>query len=215
MHFLEPALEAFVEQYTSDPDPVLEQISRDTYARQHMPQMLSGKVVGRLLSLISKMLQPRCVVDIGTFTGYSAICLCEGLHPDGILYTIDINDELQSTVNANLQRAGVAHRIKYLVGNAVDLIPMLHAPFDLVFIDADKEQYPVYYQLVRKRMRPGGIILADNVLWSGKVVQPDPDADTRGLLAFCQLVQSDHQVDHVLLSVRDGLMLIRMKTPAL
>lgn len=213
MHFLEPPLEAFVEQYTSAPGPVLEQIERDTYARQYMPQMLSGKVVGRFLSIISKLLQPRCVLDLGTFTGYSAICLSEGLHPQGVLYTIDVNDELQEVVRANLRQAGIAHRVKYLIGNAVQLIPEIPGPFDLVFLDADKENYPVYYELVRQRMQPGGIIIADNVLWSGKVVEPNPDADTSGLLRFCRAVREDSGVDHVLLSVRDGLMVVRIKEP--
>ncbi|MCS6990575.1 MAG: O-methyltransferase [Chitinophagales bacterium] len=211
MHFLDPRLENFVEQYTSEPGIVLEQIDRDTYARHYMPQMLSGKVVGRFLSLISKILQPRCIIDIGTFTGYSAICLSEGLHPEGVLYTIDINDELENTVRANLALAGVAHRVKYLIGNAVELLPNIQEIPELVFIDADKENYPTYYTLVRQRLRPGGIIIADNVLWSGKVVEPNPDADTRGLLKFCQMVKEDAQVEHVVLSVRDGLMLIRKK----
>ncbi len=209
MHFLDPELEQYIEQHTSDPSPVLEAIYRDTYARMYMPQMMVGKVLGRFLSMCSHMIKPRRILEIGTFTGYSAICLAEGLAPDGLLYTIDVNEELQAVVQQNLERAEVAHKVKYFVGDAVVIIPQIHEEFDLVFIDANKEAYSIYYDLVLPRLRKGGVILADNVLWSGKVVADDRDAETQALVAFCQKVHQDPAVEQVLLSIRDGLLIIR------
>jgi predicted O-methyltransferase YrrM len=176
--------------------------------------MLSGQVQGRFLAMLSKLVQPKRVLEIGTFTGYSAICLCEGLnHPDGLLYTIDINEELAPIQEQYFEKAGCKHQIKVLTGNALDLIPAINETFDLIFIDADKINYLNYYKLVIDKLRPGGLIIADNVLWSGKVLSPKPnDEDTLAICQFNDAVQADPQVENLMLPLRDGMTLIRKKT---
>ena len=211
MHFFPEELERFVEAHTKSPSDVLKELDRETQAKVYMPQMLSGHVQGRFLSLVSKMVQPKYVLDIGTFTGYSALCMSEGLQPGGQVITMDVNAELESMVRYFFEKSGATQKIKYLIGNAVEMIPMLNVTLDLVFIDADKENYSHYYDLVFDKVRSGGLILADNVLWSGKVIEEKQDADTKALVAFSDKVQQDTRVDNVMLTMRDGVMLIRKK----
>jgi predicted O-methyltransferase YrrM len=178
-----------------------------------MPMMLSGHVQGRFLSLMSKLLAPRLVLDIGTFTGYSALCMAEGLAPNGVLHTIDIKTPLASLVDRTVRQAGFHKRIHQHLAPALDVIPRIEGHFDLVFIDADKQNYVNYFDLVVDRVRPGGLIIADNVLWSGKVLAPlaDQDGETRGLAAYAAKVRSDARVENILLPLRDGLLVSRRK----
>jgi len=155
------------------------------------------------------MIRPKRILEIGTYTGYSAICLAEGLQPDGKLITIDVNEELENQVRGYFEAAQLKNTVEYTIGNAATIIPTLSGEFDLVFIDADKEQYSKYFDLVIDKVRPGGIILADNVLWSGKVLDPKPDKDTRAILEFNNKIQADMRVENVLLPIRDGIMMIR------
>jgi caffeoyl-CoA O-methyltransferase len=176
--------------------------------------MLSGHLQGRVLAAFSHMLRPNRILEIGTYTGYSALCLVEGLQPEGILHTIDKNKALEATVKDYFKRAGVAHQIKYHIGQAADIIPQLDEVFDLVFIDADKKNYSRYYDLVFDRIRPGGFIIADNVFWGGKVLtvadQPT-DKRTQAIIDFNTQVHRDPRVANVLLPIRDGLMILRKK----
>ena len=211
MNLLPESLELFTENHTKAPDEVLQELERETFAKIYMPQMLSGHLQGRFLSMISKILQPKNILEIGTFTGYSAICMSEWLQEGGTLFTIDVNAELETMARKYFEKAGVSNKIKYLIGNAVEIIPQLDVIFDLVFIDADKENYSRYYDLVFDKLRTGGVILADNVLWSGKVVEEKQDEETKALVAFSDKVQNDKRVDNVLVTIRDGVMMIRKK----
>ena len=175
-----------------------------------MPQMVSGHQQGLFLELISRLMQPRCILEVGTFTGYSALCLAKGLTEDGCLHTIDINPELEPIVAEFFVRSDHAHQLRTYWGAASELIPTIEGPFDLVFLDADKENYSAYYDLVIDRLRPGGLILADNVLWSGKVTDPvHRDTETVALREFAQKVAADPRVQQLILSLRDGLSMIR------
>lgn len=212
MEFIDENLLAYCEQHTSQEDELLKYITRETHAKVLMPRMLSGQLQGKLLELWVKMLQPKVILEIGTYTGYSGICLARGLKEEGKLITLDINDELETMVRGFFQRSGLAHKIDYRLGNALEIIPTLNDTFDMVFIDADKANYMEYYNLVIDRVNPGGIILADNVLWSGKVLVQSGqkiDKDTGALLAYNRMVQEDHRVENVLLPIRDGLMMAR------
>lgn len=211
MNFLPDDIEKYVEDHTSSESDLLKKITRDTHAKVLMPRMLSGQVQGRFLSMISHAVHPKNILEIGTYTGYSAICLAEGLQPDGKLVTMDINEELESRVRNYFQDAGLADKIDYKIGDAAQIIPSLDVHFDLVFIDADKENYLKYYELVFDKVRAGGLILADNVLWSGKVTKPKPDKDTRALLQFNQQIKKDPRVECLLLPLRDGIMMIRKR----
>ncbi|MFC5411039.1 O-methyltransferase [Larkinella bovis] len=218
MDFLPPAISAYSEAHTSPESDLLRQLNRNTYARMLYPRMVSGHLQGRLLSMIARMLRPRRILEIGTFTGYSALCLAEGLTDDGTLITIERDDELEAFVRSYWDQSPVGHLIDLRLGLASDIIPTLEGPFDLVFIDADKENYATYYDLVFDKVRTGGIILADNVLWSGKVVKPvgegrtaaerRADKDTQAVLDFNRKVSDDPRVEQILLPVRDGLMMI-------
>jgi caffeoyl-CoA O-methyltransferase len=209
MELIPEEIQRYVEKNTTDESSVLRQINRDTYANVLMPRMLSGHLQGRLLSMISHMLKPASILEIGTFTGYSAICMAEGLQSNGKLITIDINEELEPRVRKYFQDADVSDKIDYRIGDAASIIPGLDMKFDLVFIDADKENYSRYYDLVIDKLNLNGFILADNVLWSGKVIQPNKDKDTRSIDAFNRKIQDDPRVENVLLPVRDGIMIIR------
>ena len=211
MHFFPEALEQYAEAHTTAESEILSQLNRETFARIYMPQMLSGHLQGQFIRLISKVLQPKNILEIGTFTGYSAICLADGLQEDGRLFTIDINEELKEMTENYFRKAGIAEKINYLIGNAAEIIPQLDVMFDLVFIDADKVNYSKYYDLAFDKVRSGGIILADNVLWSGKVTEANPDDETRALMAFSDKIQADARVENVLITQRDGLMMIRKK----
>lgn len=209
MDIINEDIQAYVEKHTSPESDLLRELNRDTHANVMRPRMLSGHLQGRLLSMISHMLRPDRILEIGTYTGYSALCLAEGLKPGGKLVTIDINEELERRVRSFFERSSFKEQIDYRIGNARDIIPNLNDEYDLVFIDADKANYSLYYDLVLPKVRPGGIILADNVLWSGKVVQSKTDKDTVAILEFNRKIQSDQRVENVLLPVRDGIMMIR------
>jgi predicted O-methyltransferase YrrM len=212
MDILQPDLQRYAEQHTTPEPDLLKHIDRETHARVLMPRMLSGHLQGRLLAMLSHMIKPQSILEIGTYTGYSAICLAEGLAPGGKLVTIDSNEELEDTVRAYIKKAGLEQTIDYRIGNALELVPKLTGPFDLVFIDADKENYQRYYDFVFKLVPLGGYMLADNVLWSGKVLQSHPDKDTRAIQAFNERVQNDPRVENILLPVRDGIMIARKVT---
>ena len=209
MEFISPELQEYAEKHTSAESDLLRKINRDTHAHVLSPRMLSGHLQGRLLSMISHMIRPSYALELGTYTGYSAICLAEGIQDGGKLITIDVNEELEDKVSGYFKQSGLSHKIDYRIGKAKDIIPTLNEPFDLVFIDADKENYSTYFDLVIDKVRMGGIILADNVLWSGKVIAAKADKDTRAILEFNAKVQQDSRVENVLLPVRDGIMMIR------
>jgi caffeoyl-CoA O-methyltransferase len=211
MQFFPEALDQFAVGHTSQPSTVLQELERETYAKIYMPQMVSGHLQGQFLRMISVLLQPKNILEVGTFTGYSAICLSQGLKDGGTLFTIDVNEELEGMAKKYFDKAGVSGKMKYLIGNAVEIIPKLDVMFDLVFIDADKENYSNYYDLVFDKLNSGGVILADNVLWSGKVIEEKQDDETRALVSFSDKVQNDPRVDNVLVTIRDGLMMIRKK----
>jgi caffeoyl-CoA O-methyltransferase len=211
MNFLPDDITRYAEAHTSPESALLKKINRDTHAHILMPRMLSGQLQGRFLSMISHLIRPRYILEIGTYTGYSALCLAEGLAADGRLITMDVNEELESRVRAYFKESGVDDKIEYRIGDAAQLIPTLPGNMDLVFIDADKENYSTYYQLVLDKMNSGGVILADNVLWSGKVTQPQPDKDTRSIQDFNTMVINDPRVECLLLPIRDGIMMVRKK----
>lgn len=209
MDIIDPALQQYAEKHTTEESPLLKRINRDTNAKVLMPRMLSGQLQGRVLSMISRLVKPKTILEIGTFTGYSAICLAEGLREGGKLITIDINEELRDRVEGYFREAKLEDRIDYRTGDATAIIPQLSENFDLVFIDADKENYSRYFDLVIDRVNLNGIILADNVLWSGKVLAAKPDKDTRAIVEFNAKVQADQRVENVLLPIRDGMMMMR------
>src|SRR5688572_30281638 len=207
MEILNDDLQRYAEQHTSPESDLLKKINRDTHAHVLMPRMLSGHLQGRVLSMISHMIKPQRILEIGTYTGYSAMCLAEGLSEGGKLITIDINEELEERVRQYFSSSPQA--IEYKIGNALQIIPTLTDNFDLVFIDADKSNYSKYFDLIIDKVHPGGFILADNVLWSGKVLNQNPDTDTRSILAFNKKIHDDSRVENVLLPIRDGIMMIR------
>jgi predicted O-methyltransferase YrrM len=212
MEFIPAELLAYCESHTSEEDDLLKHITRETHAKVLMPRMLSGKLQGKLLELFTKMLNPKVILEIGTYTGYSGICMARGLGEKGKLITLDINDELEPMVRGFFERSGLSAKIDYRLGNALETIPQLEGNFDMVFIDADKFNYINYYNLVVDRVNTGGIILADNVLWSGKIlVEPGKktDKDTQALLDYNQMVQNDPRVENILLPIRDGIMMAR------
>jgi caffeoyl-CoA O-methyltransferase len=209
MEIINQDIQRYAEQHTSAESELLKKINRQTHAQVMMPRMLSGHLQGRMLSLFSHMIRPKNILEIGTYTGYSALCLCEGLQPDGKLTTIDINEELEDRVREYFKTAGVEKRIDYRIGNASQIIPTLEGKFDLVFIDADKENYAQYFDLVIDRVNLNGFILADNVLWSGKVIESKQDKDTKAIVAFNAKVQADPRVENVLLPLRDGILAMR------
>ncbi len=209
MDVIHPALQKYSEDHTSSENDLLKKINRDTHASVMMPRMLSGHMQGRILSMMSCMIKPSAILEIGTYTGYSALCLAEGLKPDGRLVTLDINEELESRVRNYFSDSPFNARIDYRIGNALEIIPSLHMDFDLVFIDADKENYARYYDLVINRVPLGGYILADNVLWSGKVLDEKADKDTKAIKEFNRKIQEDARVENVLLPVRDGILIMR------
>jgi predicted O-methyltransferase YrrM len=209
MNIIDEKIQRYAELHTSPESDLLKKINRDTHVKVSMPRMLSGHLQGRVLSMISAMIRPQRILEIGTYTGYSALCLAEGLAPGGKLITIDINEELETKVRSCFNEAGLADRIEFYIGDAISIIPILNETFDLIFIDADKENYSRYFDLVIDKVREGGIILADNVLWSGKVLQEKPDKDTRAIIEFNRKIQADQRVENVLLPIRDGILMIR------
>jgi len=200
---------AYCEAHTTPPDPLLEALERYTYLHTLHPQMLSGSLQGRFLTMVSQLVRPRRVLEVGTFTGYSALCLAKGLTADGLLHTIEVNDELRHIIETFVQKAGLRQRIVLHLGDAAEIIPVLNETFDLVFLDGGKMDYLKHYELVLPKLRPGGLLLADNVLWSGKTVFEPEDETAQALMAFNQRVQADDRVENLLLPLRDGLMLVR------
>ena len=210
MQYLPEEIDQYSANHTAAQSELLNLIEQETWQEVLMPRMLSGHQQGRLLSLLSHLIKPDRILEVGTYTGYSAICMAEGLSNRGVLHTIDINDELKPRVEKYLQKGDLSNTIKLHFGDAKHIIPMLKEKWDMVFIDADKESYSDYFDLVIDNMKIGGIIIADNVLWSGKVVDPNEnDHETMGLNNFNKKIVNDKRVDHQLLPVRDGLMIAR------
>src|SRR4051812_27839748 len=213
MEFIDEKIENYALSMSRPESEVLKKLNRETWAKVMMPRMLSGHMQGNLLSMLSHMLRPKQILEIGTYTGYSGLCLAEGLAEGGKLHTIDINEELESMVRRFIREAGMESRISYYIGNALQIIPTIDETFDLVFIDADKKNYAAYYDIVFDKVRSGGYIIADNVLWSGKVLDDESkmDADTRAIHEYNKKIHQDPRVEHMLLPVRDGLMIARKK----
>ena len=211
MEFLPQKIDNYASNHTQVENAVLAELNRETWAKVLIPRMLSGHLQGRTLSMFSQMIQPKTILEIGTYTGYSAICLAEGLQENGSLHTIDINEELKSMCERYFEKAGISKQVKLHTGNAMDIIPTIDAEFDLVFIDADKENYSNYFDLIIERMPIGGYIIADNVLWSGKVVEEvdTKDIETQELIAFNKKIHESERVENLLLPIRDGLMVCR------
>lgn len=209
---LDSDLEEYIAAHTEPEPEILARLSRATHQKILRPRMLSGNMQGQFLKLLCRLNRASRVLEIGTFTGYAAISMAMGLGKDGVVHTIDINDEIEDFTRRYIIQSGLERRIIFHVGDACEIIPRLDEKFDLVFIDADKRQYVEYYRLVFDKVCPGGLILADDVLWDGKVVDPDVrDAQTRGILEFNDLIQHDPRVENILFPVRHGLMLIRKK----
>ena len=203
-------LDEYLEQHTTPMDEVLAELYRDTFLHQMNPRMMSGPVQGRLLQFLCQMLKPKRVLEIGTYTGFASICIARGLPEGGRLVTIEADEEYEGVIRRYLSKARVENRVALMIGDAQTVIPTLPDTFDLVFIDADKVSYPLYYDLVVEKVRPGGFILADNVLWDGKVLNVQAkERDTQALQAFNDKVQNNPRVENVLLPIRDGLMMIR------
>jgi len=213
MEFLPVDIEQYAVDHSKPENQILAELNRETWAKVLRPRMLSGHLQGKVLETFSYMIRPQRVLEIGTYTGYSAICLANGLAKDGKLITIDINDEISHVAQNYIEKIGHKESIHFMIGDATAIIPTLNETWDLVFIDADKENYSVYYDMVFDKVRVGGFIIADNVLWSGKVIDAPKlhDEETRSLVNFNQKIQNDSRVDNVLMPVRDGLMIIRKK----
>ena len=211
MKFLAEEIEAYSVAHTEDESALLKSLNRETHAHVLNPRMLSGHLQGRFLSMISRMIRPNRILEIGTYTGYSALCLCEGLNAGGKLITIDINEELETFTRRFFESSPFSDHIDYQIGKATEVIPTLNETFDLVFIDADKINYQKYFDLCIEKVRTGGFLIADNVLWSGKVIQDDIkiDKDTQALLDFNKMVHEDDRVSNILLPIRDGLMILQ------
>lgn len=204
------AIEEYLEQHTTTMDAVLHELYRETHLHAMNPRMASGPVQGRFLQFLCQLMHPKKVLEIGTFTGFATICMARGMAPEGMLTTIEVNEEYESIIRKYLAKAGVADRVRLIIGDAKEVIPMLEDGFDLVFIDADKISYPKYYDLVMGKLNVGGILLADNVLWEGKVLNVDTkERDAKAIQAFNDIIQNDPRVENVLLPLRDGLMMVR------
>ena len=213
MEFISEELDNYVTAHTQPEPELLQKLNRETWAKVLQPRMLSGHYQGRVLSMISKLVNPKTVLEIGTYTGYSALCMMEGIQKNGVLHSIDHNEELFTLQRKYFDLSGYGKQIIQHVGEALEIIPTLDLTFDLVFIDADKENYSNYFELVVPKMKSGGVILSDNVLWSGKVLEKPKkdDVDTPALIAYNKLINNDPRVESVLLPIRDGLTITRIK----
>lgn len=213
MEFISKELDQYVCDHTQSEPDYLHELNRETHLNVLQPRMLSGHFQGRVLSMLSKMIRPKDVLEIGTYTGYSALCLAEGLVQGGHIVTIDKNEELEELVQKYIAKSPYAENIKCLIGDATEIIPGLKREFDIVFIDADKPNYINYYHMVFDKVRPGGYILFDNVLWSGKVLEPvkEKDISTKVLVELNQMIHEDERVEEVLLPIRDGVLIARKK----
>ena len=213
MHFISQELEDYIEQHSENEPDLLAALNKETYQKILLPRMLSGHFQGRVLSMLSKLIRPVNILEIGTFTGYAALCLCEGMQENGQLHTIDIKEELETIQRKYFDKSPWGNQIFQHLGEAIAIIPTLELKFDLVFIDADKENYLNYFELILPKMNKGGIILSDNVLWSGKVLEPlqKNDLSTKVLLEYNELLKNDPRVETVLLPIRDGLTVSRVR----
>lgn len=213
MNFIDQKIEAYAVANSSPEPEALKQLTRETNLKTYMPRMLSGHLQGRILSLLSKLVQPKLIVEVGTFTGYSATCLAEGLAAGGKLVTIEISDEVAVLADRHFKNAGIREKIDLRIGNAVEILENFREEPDLIFIDADKENYAAYWDLLFPKLRSGGIMIADNVLWSGKVLEAENlhDEETRGLIEFTKKALAEKTSEQVLMPVRDGLLVIRKK----
>jgi caffeoyl-CoA O-methyltransferase len=211
MEFIDPLLDEYVCAHTENEPAILKELNRKTHLSVLQPRMLSGHFQGRVLSMLSHMIKPENVLEIGTYTGYSALCFAEGIREGGKVITIDVNEELEDLVREYIDKAGMNDKIDYRIGDAMEIIPTLSEQFDVVFIDADKKNYCNYYDLVFDKVKTGGYIIADNVLWSGKVLEDNEtlDRETKILMDYNNKVHNDVRVQEVLLPIRDGLMIAR------
>ena len=212
MHFISDELDDYVTQHSENEPELLSALNKETYQKILLPRMLSGHFQGRVLSLLSKLIRPKSILEIGTYTGYATLCLCEGLQENGSVHTIDINEELFDFQRKYFDKSDWGNQITQHLGDALEIIPNLNTKFDLVFIDADKENYISYFNMIVPMMEKGGIILSDNVLWSGKVLEPlnPKDKSTKELLEYNKLLKEDPRVETVLLPIRDGLTVSRV-----
>ena len=212
MEFLPEKIDDYVVNHSQQEPKILQELTKETWQKVLNQRMLSGAFQGRVLSMISKLIRPKNILEIGTYTGYSTLCFAEGLSKDGKIITIDKNEELETLQNKYFEKSGYRSQIQQMVGDATKIIPTLTQQFDLVFIDADKSNYINYFHLIIDKIKPGGIILSDNVLWSGKVVEPlnSKDLDTKVLLEYNKLLNIDKRVETVLLPIRDGLTVSRV-----
>lgn len=212
MHFLPEDINQYVEQHSQQEPELLQKLQRETFQKILQPRMLSGHFQGRVLSMLAKLIRPKSILEIGTYTGYSALCLAEGMQTEGNLYTIDKNEELEDFQRKYFDLSPWGKQIHQYVGNALEIIPQIDAEFDLVFIDADKQNYPNYFDIILPKMKSGGVILSDNVLWSGKIVESvkKGDNDTKALLHYNKKINEDPRVETVLLPIRDGLTVTRV-----
>ncbi len=213
MNLLPESIENYINDHSSQEDQILYELYRETNLKTTHPRMLSGAVQGQFLQMMVSLIDATSILEIGTFTGYSAICLTRGMKANGKLHTIDIKEEFSDIANKYIKKSGLGNQITQHIGNAVEIIPLIEEEFDLVFMDADKVNYPKYLELVADKLKKGGLLIADNVLWSGKVVKPlkSDDKDTRGVLAFNKMIQEDDRFENTLLPLRDGLMFARKK----
>ncbi|HHG85242.1 MAG TPA: O-methyltransferase [Bacteroidetes bacterium] len=212
MEFIDPALQRYSERFSSPESPVLAELNRETNLKVLYPRMLSGHLQGRILALLSLIKRPQHILEIGTYTGYAAICMAEGLVAEGQVTTIEIDPEKEDLILRYFEKAGIQARANLLIGDAADLIPTIDTPIDLAFLDADKESYVRYFDMILPKMPSGGLIIADNMLWSGKVLDENvSDRETQGLRNFVEHVANTENVEQVLMPVRDGIMLIVKK----
>lgn len=213
MNFLPENIDQYASDHSQKEPELLQELFKETWQKALVPRMISGHFQGRVLSVISKLISPKTILEIGTYTGYSALCMAEGLQKGGLLHTIDHNEELHDFQRKYFDRSDHKDQIKQYVGEALDVLDEIEGPFDLVFIDADKANYSNYFKAIIDKMNPGGVILSDNVLWSGKVTEtPNPkDEDTKALISYNQMMNEDPRIETVLLPIRDGLTVSRVK----
>jgi predicted O-methyltransferase YrrM len=213
MNIIDKDIEAYIEDMSSEEDYVLSKIYRETYVNQVNPRMVSGAIQGKLLGFLSEMIKPEYILEVGTFTAYSTICLARGLSEKGKITTIEKNPELEVWIKRNIELAGLENKVELIIGDAIDVLPSLNDIYDIVFIDADKVNYPAYFDIVLPKLKSGGIIFADNVLWNGKVLDSDKydDKDTMSIIEFNKKVKNCEEVDNIIIPLRDGLSLIRKK----
>ncbi|MBY0245263.1 MAG: O-methyltransferase [Sphingobacteriaceae bacterium] len=204
-------LQELLLQYCEPESELLKHIDRETNLKVIMPRMISGHYQGRFLSMLSKMISPSRILEIGTFTGYATLCLAEGLVSNGIIYTLDVNKELERMVRVNFEKSDLNQKIKYILGDATKTLSEIEETFDLVFIDADKKNNGTYYDMIFDRVRSGGVIIVDNVLWSGKILQNSPDKNTQSIISFNEKITNDKRVEKIILPIRDGMLVIRKK----